>query len=830
MKTSFIKLTCWALLMAGFAGCERDESALKEGGNDNGLTTVGTNYMAFNIVSDGGSGTRAWPGDSTPAEGDFHEGDPGEQAVTTAQGSNVAIFFHEDDSFHSIRDLTRVANEDGTFPSTSVDDRYSNGTEKSIGKFIANLKLQEGEENNLPTKVLVVLNGNPDRLDLLEEILLEGRSNAEYKLPDGNTPKSDADFVLGYLTRRLTDDEIGGRNESIVMFSPSGIDDEYCTMTNSVYVGTGDLEQDKALSKDPVNSQKGVIYNLARIGEKNIQATEDLAKDPANVLTIHVERLAVKVEVKIDPKMNPEQLGTESKNPSVVEGFKYPVLLKPNGEGAQDKVLQMPASGTEVTKAEPVDWAFAMLGWSTNAVARRMYLYKNLNDARPDINNATDNPTHYDGTKNEISTPFFSYWNDPLRARSYWAVDGHYADPSAYPVQYRDAKDNGLKNSYKDMAATEDKTANMPLYYYSFTQMRMICQGLVPNADPSKITAENYSTFLQKGNLRKNLRYRYCGENVLGQALISDPNNIWRGASTHVVFFGQLLIGSDIEAYIKECGNQGKQLTQGLLNSVSDKLYSGGCYWDRAGYMTNAYTAIYRALTTSNRTIIDRFGSVDGKGVINTPGGEIKLYYQQGDGEKTPLGPDYLTKAVEGGLNMNAVHDQFDYTQDDCNGADEPYKDDNCIFRLSAANVSNGDGRVMLGLKKDCKLIIEGTTTGSGTQLSVTIDPAKFLSIAYEFAGVADLYAHGRMYYYAPIYHAAQNLAATGAAPEKVGDIGVVRNHWYKLTISSLLKPGIPVSDPGQPIIPNIDPTDRYLGLEIHVLPWHVIKQEVMLQ
>ena len=93
MKTSFIKLTCWALLMAGFASCERDESALKEGGNDNGLTTEGTNYMAFNIVSDGGSNTRApWP-NGEAVEGDFNAGDGTEQAVTSVQGSNVAIFW-----------------------------------------------------------------------------------------------------------------------------------------------------------------------------------------------------------------------------------------------------------------------------------------------------------------------------------------------------------------------------------------------------------------------------------------------------------------------------------------------------------------------------------------------------------------------------------------------------------------------------------------------------------------------------------------------------------------------------------------------------------------
>ena len=816
MKKGYMMIACCALL-TGLGSCATDD-ALNGGGNENGLTDVGTNYLAFNIVSDAGGGsTRAWPGDYPQDGEDFHVGDKEEQAITTAQGSNVAIFFNEDDSFHSMRDLTRVGDINQT-----VTDRYPDGTEVSVGTFMANLKI--AETSSLPTKVLVVLNGNPDRLDKLEEYIKEGKSNKEYKLPDGSDPANDAEFVLGYLTSRLTDQEIGGSNSSIVMFSPDALDTEYCTMSNTVYVGTGDKEQDRTLSESHENSQKGKVYNLARIAAKNICASEDLAKE--NTLTIHVERLAVKVELMINKNMSPEGLGTGTASPTV-EGFKYPVLLNPIGEGAQDEVLQLPANGTEVTVAQPVKWAFAMLGWSTNAVARRMYLVKNLNDQRGDINNQSDKPSHY--ADNEIKTPFFNYWNDPLRARSYWAVDGHYADPEAYPVQYRYAKDNGLENSYKDLTGStfgEDETANMPLYYYSFQQLRMICQGLVPNA-PADLTADNYSNYLQKGNLRKNLQYRYCGENVLGQKLISDPNKIWRGASTHVIIFGQLLLGKEIDDYRTKCGTEGNKLTKDLLESVPDKLYASGCYWDRAGYMQDAYTKIFKALTTSYRSITDHFGTT---GIINTPGGEIKLFYTQDGGDQIPLGSDYLTNAVAEGLDMNKVHDQFDHTKDDCNGADEPYETDKCIFRLSAANVSNGDGKVMLGLKKGFNLIIEGTTVGSGSQKKVTITPEKFLSIAFDFSGTADYYAHGRMYYYTPIYHAAASSVATGAAPQKVGDIGIVRNHWYVLTVSSLLKPGIPVSDPEQPIIPNIDPSDRYLGLDIHILPWHVIKQDITLQ
>ena len=814
MKTSFIKLTCWALLMAGFASCERDESALKEGGNDNGLTTEGTNYMAFNIVSDGGSNTRApWP-NGEAVEGDFNAGDGTEQAVTSVQGSNVAIFFNKDNSFHSMRDLTRVITPEGG--STPATDR-GDGKEVCIGTFVANLKLAEG--GTTPDRVLIVLNGNPSRLSALEETVQY--HTADYKLPDESEPKNNAEFVLGYLTRKLGDYEINRSNASIVIFSPadvseSGANTEYCTMTNSVYVGTGNLEKDTELSNNIDKGQTGTIYNLVTIGENNIQATEELAK--ANALTIHVERMAVKVEVDIDDsKMTAKSYGEESGVAG--KGLKFPIVIEP-AEG--NTVLKMGEGGTTVTDATPVPWAFTMLGWSTNAVARRMYLFKNLNDARPDINNAIDSDPHYDVTKNEITTPFFSYWNDPLRARCYWAVDGHYASPKAYPVQYRYSKDNTADNTYKDMAPT-GTTSDMPLYYYSFTQMRMLSMGLMPNTNLNDIKEDgsNYSDFLLKGNLRSNLQYRYCGENVLGQNLIKDPNHIWRGASTHVVFFGQLLLGqTEIDDYKKQA-EKDKRSTTTLLNLVSDKLYAGGCYWDRAGYMKNAYTTIWRALTSTERDISNLFGVGEN---FKTPK-TVHLYYQKGSEEKKEITSEYLADMAD--ATLNGVHDQFDHTQDDCNGADDT---EECIFRLSAANVSNGDGRVMLGLKKDYKLILEGTFESvEGTQTK-DITPDDFLSIAYEFAGVADLYVNGRMYYYAPIYHAAAGSAVTGAAPEKVGDIGVVRNHWYKLTISSLLKPGIPVSDPGQPIIPNIDPTDRYLGLEIHVLPWHVISQQVTLQ
>ena len=781
-------------------GCKDDTLGDIGDGNDGNGIAAGTHYLAFNIVSDAGSSTRSWPTDPQEST-DFDAGSDQEQAITSVEGSNVVLLFTEDSTFHSMVNLN--ADKAGI---SSTNDRYeTEGLEKTIGTFTANIKIAEGAE--LPKMLLVVLNGNPQRLSQLE---IELKTGSLHLYDDAEKRElNPAAYTLAYLTRRLSDEAIGGSNSSIVLFSPNESDDEYCTMTNAVYVGPGDTKGD-ATTAGPT----GTIYNFTEIKDNNICSTEDeAAKNP---LTVHVERLAVKVELKLGngtTEIDTTVLGVNDRG-----GFKFPVLIKPAGDNKVGQVVD----GKDTT----VNWAFSMLGWSTNAVARRMYLFKNLDDSRADISGGKEASSHY--SAGEITTPFFNGWNDAKHARCYWAVDGHYADVNVYPLQYRVAKDNAsaetaAKNSYKELA--KEDGANMPLYYYSFQQLRMISMGLIPNADPKNLTQDNYEDFLQPGTLRKNAKYRYCGENVLGQNLISDPGRIWRGAATHVIIFGQLLLGNEIETYTSAV--QGQQFTQESLKEASDKLYAAGSYWSRAGYMQYAFGTIFRALTATSREVTDYFG---GSGTIKTPRTNITITYKKNgeEGDGTDL-TDYFIKLKEENpdLNLDDIHDNFQFDNDDydCNGTDD---DSKCIFRLSAANVTNGDGKVMLGLKKGYTLTIKGKNENSMKDTTVYITPEKFLSLAYEFAGTANYFALGRMYYYAPIYHNVASVPENG--PANVGDIGVVRNNWYKLTISSLLKPGIPVSDPDQPIIPNVDPSDRYLGLDIHILPWHVISQDITLQ
>ncbi len=88
---------------------------------------------------------------------------------------------------------------------------------------------------------------------------------------------------------------------------------------------------------------------------------------------------------------------------------------------------------------------------------------------------------------------------------------------------------------------------------------------------------------------------------------------------------------------------------------------------------------------------------------------------------------------------------------------------------------------------------------------------------------------NGDAFYYIPVEH----LAATQTEKNAVeGYYGVVRNHWYKLTVNSFKKVGHLVFDPEHdettPIKPE-GPEDPlyYVGAKINILSWKVVNQTV---
>ncbi len=88
-------------------------------------------------------------------------------------------------------------------------------------------------------------------------------------------------------------------------------------------------------------------------------------------------------------------------------------------------------------------------------------------------------------------------------------------------------------------------------------------------------------------------------------------------------------------------------------------------------------------------------------------------------------------------------------------------------------------------------------------------------------------YNEGRMYYNIPVEHL--NQIGTFASNDYVeADYGVVRNHWYRLTVNSIKNLGVAVYDPDEQILPNDAKSKKYyVGAQVNILSWKVVNQSV---
>ena len=111
------------------------------------------------------------------------------------------------------------------------------------------------------------------------------------------------------------------------------------------------------------------------------------------------------------------------------------------------------------------------------------------------------------------------------------------------------------------------------------------------------------------------------------------------------------------------------------------------------------------------------------------------------------------------------------------------------------------------------------STTGT-TPTFTEVDKATVLA-AIE-ADKAEIRKDGRAYYYVPIKH----LGGNG----ELAEYGIVRNHFYKITLAGIKGFGTPVYDPSKVVVPAV-PTyqDTYLAARVQVLQWRVVTQSASL-
>lgn len=210
---------------------------------------------------------------------------------------------------------------------------------------------------------------------------------------------------------------------------------------------------------------------------------------------------------------------------------------------------------------------------------------------------------------------------------------------------------------------------------------------------------------------------------------------------------------------------------------------------------------------------------------------------------------NYVTKfLVAATLKYKDEHDNW-HTADICryNGVEILGVDNlkqQVASTFSKYYTSTDDGATHTQLTKDDITFAEPTTSMKNYQVTPTLAAAptgttkkyytKSSTGTYTEVNINDVNAaigtdkaeirtDGKAYYYIPIRHIATDET-------KLGYYGVVRNHHYKITLSSIKGFGTPVYNPAKEIDPTV-PTysNTYLAARVQVLQWRVVNQNVKL-
>lgn len=365
---------------------------------------------------------------------------------------------------------------------------------------------------------------------------------------------------------------------------------------------------------------------------------------------------------------------------------------------------------------------------------------------------------------------YFQGWNPgaPLnKRRNYWAESCHYGEIS-FPDQYREVLLNDTIYSATDDDLNSLKD-DLILNYYPYTSFSGLNGRNVSNYSSEHTISEGVITEDEYGN-KKHLR-----------------------AATHVIVAAQLLLDTQDQEYY-----DATTTNNGFIEGIKDKYYAMNSYMSKKAYLQYAFYDLCQSIT-SEIEVID----------YTNPGAVFK--------------PIEKTKAIENNLYQeisDGIYQKLNYEEVEN------------LFDTEGALIKGGDGWAIISLKEEDKKIFVKTSSKNDEDLSSSdvykeLDNDLLTSLIYNYTEPAKHFKEGRMYYAIPIQHN-ENSSTIGTSTVKTGDLGAVRNHWYNILITQVKNVGAPVDDPYQPIVPNPEPKDISLGVEIEILPWHLKEIEVI--
>lgn len=368
-------------------------------------------------------------------------------------------------------------------------------------------------------------------------------------------------------------------------------------------------------------------------------------------------------------------------------------------------------------------------------------------------------------------------WNYPASYLSYWAEDPHYdIDDIVKGDEFRlDNKivleENNSKDGYPHQYrnAIETDTIRSYVNYKDAPYLDYVSFSSI-NSQPKEFyslenTFEDLKTFTTHGN------YNTLMADGVG------PFNYYT-AETHFILACQLIIGT--ENVIRDVYHDEddiyyaskEHLLTAKLTLLNDRNLTGG-------------SSDIRVLNVNWVGSSDPNHSYDNDlRVISWPKG-ARLYYKPSDG---------TMRAAE--INdLDTIN----------------------------AHITGGDGKVLIGPKKTNRENGQFYLVAEGVEQPISNN--ELVSLFHKFSGAIDFYNKGRMYYCAPITHTKTNIGPDSW--KTVGDVGVVRNNLYEVTLSGVKAPGHSVAEVGDPIIPMLDPYRDYLSSRVRVLRWHQVSASV---
>lgn len=154
---------------------------------------------------------------------------------------------------------------------------------------------------------------------------------------------------------------------------------------------------------------------------------------------------------------------------------------------------------------------------------------------------------------------------------------------------------------------------------------------------------------------------------------------------------------------------------------------------------------------------------------------------------------------------------------------------------LALERVTEGDNKGMIKVVANEEATISGTyyhiedeTATAYTDAAAVIKALQDALDGYSLDETLllsdEAFTNGMMYYNIPIEH----LAGFGTDKAIIeGSYGVVRNHWYEITLNKIENIGTGVFDLNEEIIPEIPEQKYYLDATINILSWKIVSQSV---